>query len=124
VASLNWPATGSDCCPVASPTEPASSGQSPSFWIYLVGAAFVGAGFADFPLIAYHFQKSGALSQSLVPIFYAIAMGVGGAGSLLFGRLFDRKGIIVLVPLTMASALYAPFAVVARQMAAAPDRPA
>jgi len=33
---------------------------------------------------------------------------VSGAGSLAFGRLFDRFGIIVLVPLTVVSALFAP----------------
>jgi MFS family permease len=78
------------------------------FWIYLTGAAFVAAGFADFPLIAYHFQKVGTLSGSWVPIAYAIAMGVSGTGSLVFGRLFDRFGIGVLIPLTLVSALFAP----------------
>jgi len=78
------------------------------FWIYLGGAALVAAGFADFPLIAYHFQKSGTVSGSWVPIAYAIAMGVSGAGSLIFGRLFDRFGIGVLIPLTLVSALFAP----------------
>jgi len=79
-----------------------------SFWVYLAGAALVAAGFADYPLIAFHFQKAGALSGSWVPIAYAIAMGVSGGGSLVFGRLFDRLGLILLIPLTLLSALYAP----------------
>jgi predicted MFS family arabinose efflux permease len=37
-------------------------------------------------------------------------MGVSGLGSLLFGRLFDRVGIGILVPLTVVSALFAPLA--------------
>jgi predicted MFS family arabinose efflux permease len=78
------------------------------FWIYLSGAALVAAGFADFPLIAFHFQKSGSMSGSWVPIAYAVAMGVSGTGSLVFGRLFDRFGIGVLIPLTLISALFAP----------------
>jgi len=78
------------------------------FWIYLTGAAFVAAGFPDFPLIAFHFQKTGSVSGSWVPIAYSIAMGVSGAGSLVFGRLFDRFGIGVLIPLTLVSALFAP----------------
>jgi predicted MFS family arabinose efflux permease len=89
---------------------PQAGGLSRTFWIYLAGAALVGAGFADFPRIAYHFEKAGILSQSVVPVFYAAAMGAGGAGSLAFGRLFDRKGLVILVPLTLASALYAPLA--------------
>ena len=66
------------------------------------------AGFADFPLIAYHFQKTSSVSQNWVPIAYSIAMGVSGTGSLVFGRLFDRFGIAILIPLTLLSALFAP----------------
>ena len=87
----------------------AGSGELPRvFWIYLAAAALVAAGFADFQLIAYHFQKADAFRASWIPILYAIAMAVSGAGSLLFGRLFDRAGIRVLIPLTIVSALFAP----------------
>jgi predicted MFS family arabinose efflux permease len=85
-----------------------SEGLPRVFWIYLAGAALVGAGFADFPLIAFHFEKTGSVSASLVPVFYSVAMGVSGAGSLVFGRLYDRRGIGVLIPLTVVSALFAP----------------
>jgi len=43
-------------------------------------------------------------------VFYAVAMAVGGGGSLVFGRLFDRFGMRLLVPLTVAAAVYAPLA--------------
>jgi MFS family permease len=78
------------------------------FWLYLVAAALVASGFADFQLIAYHFQKADAFHVSWIPILYAIAMAVSGAGSLAFGRMFDRVGIGVLIPLTIVSALFAP----------------
>jgi MFS family permease len=78
------------------------------FWIYLAGAALVAAGFADFPLIAYHFTKASTLPTDWVPIAYAIAMGVSGTGSLAFGRLFDRFGIGLLIPLTLLTAVFAP----------------
>ena len=80
------------------------------FWLYLAAAALVAAGFADFPIIAYHFQQAGTVSATLIPIFYAVAMAVSGAGSLVFGRLFDRFGIALLVPLTLMAAGYAPLA--------------
>ena len=80
------------------------------FWVYLAGAALVGAGFADFPLIAYHFAKASILSANMTAVFYAVAMGVSGSGSLVFGRLFDRFGLWVLVPLTVITAAYAPLA--------------
>jgi predicted MFS family arabinose efflux permease len=85
-----------------------AKGLPPIFWIYLAGAALVAAGYADFQLIAYHFQRANAAPTNWIPIAYAIAMGVSGLGSLVFGRLFDRSGIGVLVPLTLVSAIFAP----------------
>jgi MFS family permease len=85
------------------------SGLPAIFWVYLVGAGLVAAGFADYSLMAYHFARTGVSSLS-IPIFYAIAMAVSGSGSLLFGRLFDRFGMIVLIPLTIAAAAFAPLA--------------
>ncbi len=78
------------------------------FWLYLAGAALVAAGFADFPLIAYHFAQASIVSQDVIPVFYAVAMGVSGTGSLVFGRLFDRYGFGVLIVLTLIAALFAP----------------
>jgi predicted MFS family arabinose efflux permease len=92
----------------STPPDINTTGLPRVYWLYLVGAVLVGAGFADFPLMAYHFAKTGSVPGAWVPIFYAIAMGTGGLGSLVFGRLFDRTGIIVLVPVTILSALFAP----------------
>jgi MFS family permease len=78
------------------------------FWVYLSGAALVAAGYADYPLIAYHFVRTGAVPGESIAVFYAIAMAVSGMGSLTLGRLFDRFGFIVLIVLTMVSALFAP----------------
>jgi MFS family permease len=80
------------------------------FWIYLAGAALVAAGFVDFSIMAFHFQKTSVVSRSWIPVFYSVAMGVSGIGSLLFGRLFDRIGIRVLLPLTAITTLSAPLA--------------
>ncbi len=78
------------------------------FWIYLVGAVLVAAGFADYPLIAYHFTRAATVSGTWIAIFYSVAMAVSGAGSLVLGRLFDRYGFTVLVALTAVSVLFAP----------------
>jgi MFS family permease len=74
----------------------------------LAGAALVGAGFADYPIIAYHFSRTGAVPGEWIAIFYAVAMAVSGSGSLLFGRLFDRFGFSVLIGLTLLSSTFAP----------------
>jgi MFS family permease len=89
---------------------PSSSSNSlpRTFWIYLCGAALVAAGFADFQLIAFHLTKTNSVSAIWIPIAYSIAMAISGAASLLFGRLFDRFGLSILVPLTIISAAFAP----------------
>jgi MFS family permease len=88
---------------------PAESGRLPRiYWIYLSGAVLVAAGFADYPLIAYHFGRSHTVSSEWIAIFYAVAMAVSGSGSLAFGRLFDRFGFVVLIWLTLLSAAFAP----------------
>jgi MFS family permease len=78
------------------------------FWIYMAGAALVAAGFADFSLVAFHFQKTSIVPNLWIPIFYSVAMATSGLGSLVFGRLFDRMGIGILVPLTLISAVSPP----------------
>ena len=83
-------------------------GLPSSFWIYLAGAALVAAGFVDFSIMAFHFRRASIVPKSWIPVFYSVSMGVSGIGSLLFGRLFDRVGIKVLLPLTLLSTLSAP----------------
>ncbi len=85
-----------------------AEGMGRVFWTYLVGAALVAAGFADYQLIAFHLQKHGIASAIWIPIFYSVAMATSGAGSLLFGRLFDRFGVVMLIPLTFISLASAP----------------
>jgi MFS family permease len=94
----------------STPPDVNTAGLPRVFWLYLAGAVLVAAGFADFPLIAFHFARTAVVPGVWVPVFYAVAMGVGGAGSLLFGRLFDKMGILILVPLTLLGALFAPLA--------------
>ncbi len=92
----------------APPPNVESKGLPRIFWIYLAGAVLVAAGFADFSLIAFHFQKTDGIPSTWIPIFYSLAMAVSGTGSLVFGRLFDRVGLKVLIPLTIISAASTP----------------
>ena len=79
------------------------------YWIYLCATALIAAGYADFPLIAFHFKKTNLAGDPLIPIFYSIAMGVDAGAALFFGKMFDRKGLSVLLISTVLSALFAPF---------------
>ena len=78
------------------------------FWVYLVAAGLVAAGYADFALIAYHFVYRQAVPTDWVSVLYALAMGVQGVAALAFGRLFDRYGMSVLIASVLLSAPFAP----------------
>lgn len=79
-----------------------------AFWFYLAGASFIAAGFADFPLIAFHFAKLNILPKVWIPIAYAIAMGVDGLAALFFGHLYDKKGFVILIIITIITSFFAP----------------
>lgn len=79
-----------------------------AFWLYIIGAALIAAGYADFPLIAYHFQKSAILSPIWIPVSYSIAMGVNTLSAPLLGFLYDRKGFSILLIVTIISCSFAP----------------
>ncbi len=82
--------------------------KNSAFWLYLVAASFIAAGYADFPLMAYHLEKTKVLTSIWIPISYSIAMGISGLASLLFGHLYDKKGFIILIFITLLCSLFSP----------------
>jgi MFS family permease len=85
-----------------------AKGFQKSYWIYLFAVIFIAMGFADFPLIAYHFSKTPAVSAELVPLFYAAAMAADAIAALVFGFLYDKTGIKILAAAAFISAFFAP----------------
>ena len=83
-------------------------GMTAPFWIYLLGAGLIAAGYTDFSLIAYHFEKQSILSPVWIPIFYSFAMGLITIAAPLLGYLYDKKGIIVLIWVSILSAFFSP----------------
>ena len=93
----------------APPAAPTKENLPSVFWIYVVAASLLALGFIDFPLLAYHFQKNSLTRPEVVPLLYAGAMGLNGVTALVFGRLFDRYGIQVIVLGILVSLLTLPF---------------
>jgi len=85
-----------------------TAGFRRAYWIYIVAVALIGAGYADFALISYHFGQAGTVSPPLIPMLYAVAMASAGLSALLLGHLFDRFGIAVVVAATIAAAVASP----------------
>ena len=85
-----------------------TKGYPRRFWLYIVAASLIGAGYVDFPLIAYHFEKESVVSDNWIPVLYAVAMGVDALAALVLGKFFDRQGVVVLIFATVVAALFAP----------------
>jgi MFS family permease len=66
------------------------------FRMYVAAAGVLALGFVDFPLLAYHFQKTALAKPAVIPLLFAGAMGVNGLAALILGKLFDRFGIRIL----------------------------
>ncbi|HEY3886833.1 MAG TPA: MFS transporter, partial [Vicinamibacterales bacterium] len=81
----------------ATPPKPKPPQPIPSvFWPYIIAAGLLACGFIDFPVLAAHFEKHALFAPAVIPLLYSAAMAVNGATAVLFGRLFDRFGIVVL----------------------------
>jgi predicted MFS family arabinose efflux permease len=88
--------------------EPMQKGFSKTYWLYLIAGALIAAGFADFSLIAFHFQQSGTVSQDLTPVYYATAMAAGAITAPVLGKLLDKLGLPVLLFAFGLSAFFPP----------------
>ena len=91
-----------------------------SFIYYIVGISLFAFGFMDYALVIMHISKNltglgGAyetfrlISQETLPLLYAGAMLVDAVAALVFGHIYDKKGIRTLVLSTIISAPFALF---------------
>jgi MFS family permease len=60
-------------------------------------------GFAPFPLIGYHLATENVVSDATVPLIFAFAMAVDALVALAVGRIYDRRGLQVLVAVPLAT---------------------
>ena len=81
----------------------------PSFILYTAGIIVLALGFADFPLITMHVSRQSIVPGDALPLLYAAAMLVDAFAALLFGWLYDRKGIQVLIMSSIISAFFSVF---------------
>ncbi len=87
-----------------------TKGLGPSYWLYLLAVGLIAAGYVDFALIAFHFDKVGVMPTVWIPFIYSLSMAVDGLASLVIGRLYDRRGWNAFLIATFCAAFFAPFA--------------
>jgi MFS family permease len=67
-----------------------------AFTLYMVAIVFIAFGFIDYPVLAFHMSRVGSIDVIYIPLLYSLAMGVDALAALLFGYLYDKKGIFAL----------------------------
>lgn len=80
-------------------------GFSRRFWLYTTFTALTVGGYATFGVLSYHLQVAHVVTAALIPVIYAVAMGVDALAALGSGWLYDRvglRGLVVLPVLTAA----------------------
>ncbi len=63
-----------------------------AFRRYAIGGALVAAGYVDFALIAFRFQRDHVVGVAAISVWFAVAMAVGAIAAPVLGRRFDRSG--------------------------------
>ena len=89
---------------VAAPQGPETRRYPRPFWIYIGAASLLAIGYADYSLIGYHLMRSHIANESAIPLFYALAMAVNAVAALIFGKWYDKQGIVALICGTLLAA--------------------
>nr|WP_319540622.1 MFS transporter [uncultured Methanospirillum sp.] len=82
-----------------------STTQSYEFILFTGFTLLCTIGFLSFPLISFHALKLHLVSDFEIPLLYALAMLVDAAIAPISGKLYDRKGIIVLLAIPVIGIL-------------------
>jgi len=81
---------------------------STSYWLFMVAGALLAAGLMSFEFISYHLSSTGVVTGYWIPIFLAISTGMGVIANLVFGKLFDRFGVPIVIVAIALSSMFPP----------------
>lgn len=109
---------GRDVVPRDEKTSEPAVRDWPAFRRYAIGGALVAAGYVDFALIAFRFQRDHVAGVAAISIWFAVAMAVGAIAAPILGRLYDRIGRPVVAIALALGAAATPLAFLGRGMTA------
>ncbi|MFA6755050.1 MAG: MFS transporter [Bacilli bacterium] len=91
------------------PIEENTKNKKTPFILFMIGICFFAFGFLDFSLVTMHEDNIKLISTEYLPLIYAGAMLVDALSALVFGILYDKKGMLVLFISTMICSTYSLF---------------
>ena len=99
-----------------------------SFKYYIMGISLFAFGFIDYSLVIMHISRnftsiagglaetSSIINSGTIPLLYAGAMLVDAVAALVFGYMYDKKGVKVLVLSTIISAPFSAFVLLGKSV--------
>lgn len=103
--------------PDSSKLEPRPKEKEPDnltklFWIYTIFSFITAVGLLNFAIMGYHFKSQNIVSDAMIPVFYAMAMGIDAFAAIAMGMLYDKLktknqagGLFTLIVLPVLSLL-------------------
>ncbi len=88
------------------PTDYVPFRMQRKFVYYIFGIGLFAFGFIDYALIVMHLSREGLFVDASLPLIYAGAMIVDAFSALIFGYMFDRRGVLALVLSTLCSVAF------------------
>jgi MFS family permease len=94
----------------------ADGGLPRAFWVYGLFSFLAVAGLVNFQIISFHLKVQSVISDAQIPLLYAFAMGMDALCGLLFGRIYDKVGLISLaavplltIPIPITALSFSPY---------------
>jgi MFS family permease len=82
---------------------------SPSYWLYMSAGICFAGGVMSFELISYHLTSARLATGHGIPLFLALGTASGAITSLTLGKLYDRRGLSIVLVAVVLSSLFSPF---------------
>jgi MFS family permease len=80
-----------------------------AYWVYMLAGTCFATGLTNFELISFHLSHTRTVETYWIPLLLAIATACGVPAGLLLGKLYDLRGLPVVLVAVVISSLFAPF---------------
>lgn len=79
------------------------------FVLFLIGSCLLAFGFVDFPLFTAHVATLNLFEVQYLPLIYSFAMLIDAVSAMIFGVIYDKKGIGTIIVAILLSASFSFF---------------
>ena len=79
------------------------------FVLFLIGSCLLAFGLVDFPLFIAHVDSLNLFNVEYLPLIYSFAMLIDAVSAMIFGLIYDKKGLLSIIVATLLTSSFAFF---------------